>query len=516
MNPWNRSDGAALALALLKDLGDAMMKKMDITNPKRPGAQQTQQARIEVYGSPGSASASLPSRVELVRSVGGVQAEIPMEQALHLIASALVPETAAKETAFSRCLRLAAAVKEDLLICAGVLEDSGFPRWEGLIAAATFAARSITRHRAELTAALLVLKQWGWLERVKCALQHQESIERNEFTRAEIAKSIQDLCEATSWTDIRKRGARRTPESLRLGSWHLVASTRPRLVQRTPLTTVKYDEDRSQVANGDNDDELPLVQMGALPGETIYCGARTLVLEKGTVAASASACEEQGLVVASTAAETSSRPERFLGQTCDCSGRSCACPAAIIRERGAQGTWRDQVLPQVAECCWKQPSSEAPHDGSVYAALLASVPPRLRGDPVQLARAICQALSEPRDVLTETERKCWWQAVRAMEAELLGVNAANLKRKCRLAPRHVLEYWRQEQPYLMATAVPDSAGHVPLPPELAGLTHEARCPCPGCPGSLLEAERFVRSVDEESQTVLRCCHPTCGYVARKR
>jgi hypothetical protein len=333
VNPWNRSDGAALALALLKDLGDAMMKKMDITNPKRPGAQQTQQARIEVYGRPGSASASLPSRVELVRSVGGVQAEIPMEQALHLIASALVPETAAKETAFSRCLRLAAAVKEDLLICAGVLEDSGFPRWEGLIAAATFAARSITRHRAELTAALLVLKQWGWLERVKCALQHQESIERNEFTRAEIAKSIQDLCEATSWTDIRKRGARRTPESLRLGSWHLVASTRPRLVQRTPLTTVKYDEDRSQVANGDNDDELPLVQMGALPGETIYCGARTLVLEKGTVAASASACEEQGLVVASTAAETSSRPERFLGQTCDCSGRSCACPAAIIRER---------------------------------------------------------------------------------------------------------------------------------------------------------------------------------------
>jgi hypothetical protein len=514
VSPWDRTDGAALSLALLKDLGDAMMKKMDVTNPKRPGAQQTQQARVEIYGSPGSATATLPLRLELVRSVGNVRPELPMDQARHLIASALVPE-AAEERAFSSCVRRASEAESELLACTDALEEAGFPRWEGLLAAATFAARNIKRSNAELTAALAAMRQWGWLELVKVALEHHRDVEPNEDARAEIAKSLQDVSEARSWAEIRKRGARRAREDLFLGKWHWVVSARPR-PHECPAEREAPEAAETRETDQSGDEELPLIQMGALPGETILCGLRTFVVETGSIAASLSACRERGLGAATTGVQTTSGPARFLGQTCDCGQRSCLCPAASLREGQARGTWRDLVLPRAHECRWKQPGRKTPHDGEErLAALLAAVPPGLRSDAGKTARALCRSLSKPKDVLTETERRCWWRAVRALEAELLGTSAAHLRRKCALLPRDVLEYWRNEQAHLAPTATRQSSAYLPLPPELAGLTEETRCPCPGCPGTLLEAERFVRSVDEESLSVLRCCHPACGYLARK-
>ena len=509
VSPWDRTDGAALSLALLKDLGDAMMKKMDVTNPKRPGAQQTQQARIEIYGSPGSATAALPFRLELVRSVGHVQPELPLAQARHLIASALVPEGAGQK-AFARCTRLASKVERELLACTDALEEAGFPRWEGLLAAATFAARNIQRSGAELTAALEAMKKWGWLELAKATLQHERDMERDEDVRAEITKSLRDAKEARSWAELRKRGARRARAELFLGKWHLVAGARPRLHERS------VECEAPETEQGSGDEELPLIQMGALPGETILCGLRTFVVETGSVAASLSACGELGIAVATTGVRSSTGPARFLGQTCDCSEGPCLCPAASLREGQARGTWRDLPLPRVHECRWKQPGGKTAHDGGRFAALLAAVPPGVRKNAAKTARALCCSLPEAKDVLTDTERSCWWRAVRAVEAELLGSSAAHLRRKCGLIPRDVLEYWRNEQAYLAPAPPRQDSAYLPLPPELAGLIEETRCPCPGCPGTLLEAERFVRSVDEESQTVLRCCHPTCGYIARKR
>ena len=516
VSPWDRTDGAALSLALMKDLGDAMMKKMDITNPKRPGAQQTQQARVEIYGSPGSATAALPLRLELVRSVGNVQPELPIQQALHLIASALVPEAAQEQhETFSRCLLLASKVESDLLACASALEEAHFPRWEGLLAAATFAARNIERSHAALTAALVAMKRWGWLEMVKATLQYQQDNKCNEFARSEIKQSLEDINKATSWADIRKRGAQRTAENLFLGKWHLVVSARPRIHEGPALAKCEIF-DVNDACEEISDEELPVLQMGALPGETIVCGDRVFVVEAGSIAASVSACNEYGLPVASTIANNTSCSEGFLGQTCDCGHRSCLCPAASLREGDAQGTWKDLTLPRARECRWKQPARKSAHDGTRFAALLASVPPRLRQNSVQTARSLCCLLSEAKDVLNEAERRCWWRAIRALEAELLGTSAANLKRKCGLLPCDVLEYWQQEQAYLSAASARQDSAYLPLPPELAGLIRETRCPCPGCPGILLEAERFVRSVDEESQAVLRCCHPTCGYIVRKR
>ena len=41
---WDRADGPALSLILLKSAGDAMMKKTDVYDPKRPAAQKTRRA----------------------------------------------------------------------------------------------------------------------------------------------------------------------------------------------------------------------------------------------------------------------------------------------------------------------------------------------------------------------------------------------------------------------------------------------------------------------------------------
>jgi len=94
------------------------------------------------------------------------------------------------------------------------------------------------------------------------------------------------------------------------------------------------------------------------------------------------------------------------------------------------------------------------------------------------------------------------------------LSPALARRLADLSPEGALAYWRSEQ-FKLARGDPVAPGlpPPPLPDELASLVSEVRCPRPGCPGALLEQERFVRAVDEESLVVLRCCR--CRYEARK-
>ena len=89
VHPHHRADGGAIALAMLKSLGDAMMKKVDVTDAKRPGAQQTRDARVEVTGKRGAAKATLGSGLDTARAVGDVVPQLPLEQAIHSVAIAL-------------------------------------------------------------------------------------------------------------------------------------------------------------------------------------------------------------------------------------------------------------------------------------------------------------------------------------------------------------------------------------------------------------------------------------------
>ena len=81
-------------------------------------------------------------------------------------------------------------------------------------------------------------------------------------------------------------------------------------------------------------------------------------------------------------------------------------------------------------------------------------------------------------------------------------------------PSHVQAYWYAEQDRLLSESENRAPG-LTLPIEFVGVINEQPCPIPGCPGTLHEEERIVKSVDEASQDVMRCSQRGCGYIVRK-
>ena len=580
VHPDCRADGAHIVLALLKDLGDAMMKKLDVTNPKRPGAQKTRQARVLVHGSPGSATATLAGTPELPRALGELRPAPPMEAALHMLARALLPPGAAGPLAFAQAEAAALGAKEPLLQAASGLEGAGFPPEESLLGAAAFAAESVARSRADVCLALRALEAWGWREAQAAevdALRRQAQARGEDA--ADLAETLAELRSALPWGALRAKAAARGAAALRRGHWHQVCRARPaspaealgrgsrvrlrlqsgreaegevaedtgdvvhirehisgrshvwrpRTPGAAPLAVVwceaeadaTQDAERPQEQPGaeDVEEELPLVQTGAEVGEIVRGrdGGRFRVLT-ARVAASAAACAEQGLTPL-RAAEARAHPSRRLGQTCDhTDGGGCPCAAAEVEDlrSGRRGTWRELELPALRDCSLERPAWawEVSSEPSSTARLLQESPGRLALRPRATARRLCRALAVPRDVLSDAERRGWRTARRALEAELQGLSPALARRLADLSPEGALAYWRSEQ-FKLARGDPVASGlpPPPLPDELASLVSEVRCPRPGCPGALLEQERFVRAVDEESLVVLRCCR--CRYEARK-
>ena len=202
---------------------------------------------------------------------------------------------------------------------------------------------------------------------------------------------------------------------------------------------------------------------------------------------------------------------------------ACACPASILSavlEGGAPGTWRELSLPLASECTlarFFQPPDTVPDGAGTFARVLQRLPSQLVTHPTDAIQRILHQFAVPRDELTTHERNQWHVAYRAVEQELHGLCEGSVKRACALDPDAVVRYWRAEQEKVekpwgeLNEAVSCT---LTIPRELAGLASDVKCRRPGCPGSLLLAERFVGAVDEASVSILKCCQPSCRYQIR--
>ena len=128
---------------------------------------------------------------------------------------------------------------------------------------------------------------------------------------------------------------------------------------------------------------------------------------------------------------------------------------------------------------------------------LRGVPRALAADPRTAAQNIIVVLCAPRDVVSPEEQA----ALRVARAAVVAAQAPSLALACLSQERavgfwHSVEARKPRKPALL--------------PELAPL--EQRRPCPHCGWSLLEQERYVRSVDEAALIVQVCTN--CGYERR--
>lgn len=155
--PWLRADGGALALALLKGLGDSMMKKIDPHDPRRPAQQKCRQATIEQYGRPGEAEGSMDP-ILLRRAVGPKRQSSEETAATHLLASAL---SDGAEWSWDAALTAAEGTSKERRSAAASLGRAGFAEAECAIATALFAAGNLARRRTRLRAALRAVRGWG-------------------------------------------------------------------------------------------------------------------------------------------------------------------------------------------------------------------------------------------------------------------------------------------------------------------------------------------------------------------
>ena len=152
---WLRWDGGALALSLMKGIGDAMMKKVDPHAPARASRQGCWNAHTQVHGRRTELRADFDP-LQLRRDVAGLCAPSCEREAAQLLASALAAGGCASPAA---ALAAAAATHSDRSTAARALLGAG-PA-ESSMAAAAFAARNVGARRARLKMALSALHDWA-------------------------------------------------------------------------------------------------------------------------------------------------------------------------------------------------------------------------------------------------------------------------------------------------------------------------------------------------------------------
>jgi hypothetical protein len=155
--PWLRADGGVLALALLKGLGDAMMKKVDPHSPRRPAQQKCEQATISYKGGADEAKGELDI-LSLRRSVGSWKGSAGEDVAAHLVTSAICSRM---DCGWDAAMAVAEKSKLGRLKLAAHLVRAGFPVAESEIATATYVAAHIARRRTHLRAGIRILRGWG-------------------------------------------------------------------------------------------------------------------------------------------------------------------------------------------------------------------------------------------------------------------------------------------------------------------------------------------------------------------
>ena len=490
---WDRADGPALSLILLKSAGDAMMKKTDVYDPKRPAAQKTREARAAVHGTPGSATALLPHRLEIIRgseedALGAASLIRPHAQ--HLLASAIMesctPSTMdGVASLFKNCTEASSQLMEDAHSCAKQLHelyagggnydsegkyictiDMHLPYAERLLATVSSAAESLLRSRAEMKAAVALLRDWAWLED---AAQTLKDFDSDQLDRAEVMVTLRDIertsngeRNASTWLQLCTASKRRGRRALELGGWSMVqeAQRRRKRVRTIPLNdVVAFSLAPSLISEGVSLPEevsLPLLQSGALAGESVWFQDREFVVADKPIAVCRAACRQRGLRPLSSCPFTQAyRAEmRYVGQRCDCSSSGgCACDVVTLydRKRHRSVNWRTSHLPKIVDCVWR-PRTEIPaqdplsYDSSFGKDLqrLNTIGRELRDgvDAASLRRSCEQLTSPPDRALRRHERVLWSNAIRSLENEIFNNSLSVLRRSCNMNPSVVRDYWR--------------------------------------------------------------------------
>lgn len=523
---WDRADGPALSLILLKSAGDAMMKKTDVYDPRRPVAQKTQEARAAVHGTPGSATALLPPRIEIIHGSDESSVTASMHpHAQHLLASAimdsctlLTPDELA--ATFRNCTEASSQLMDDAHQCAKKLAelyakggnydfngnhvctyDMNLSYGERLFSTVSCAAESLLRSRADLKAAVNLLRDWTWLDNAAQTLKDSES------DRLDSVKVMREC-----WSSTREE----VPHTKRV-------RTSP------PNNVVDFSIQHSQnsyASSSPKDAHLPLFQAGALVGESVWFGDHEYVVLDKPIAVCWDTCTQRGVCALSLCPGTHARRAemRYLGQLCDCSSpEECACDFATLHDRKERKSvnWRTSRLPTILDCFWRPCAEVDLRKPPRYKASLVEDVRRLNA----IARELRNGSSAAR-IRRECERFTSMQprrqegalvpsVLRSLENEIYNNSLPVLRRWCNMNPAVVRDYWRAEQQHLRTGTFTAPPSALALPPEFASLVDETPCPRPGCPGTLQEDERFVRSVDEASKAVLSCSQRGCGVVIDK-
>jgi len=509
---WDRSDGPALSLILLKSAGDAMMKKTDTYDPKRPVAQKTRESRAAVHGTPGCATALLPERIEVLRRTDErFDASSVHSHAQHLLASSIMESCTAfpssdPASTFRECMSAASLMMDDAHKCAVTLAklyaepgnydfDGNYisskdmqPSYiERLLSTVSSASESLLRSRAELRAAVALL--CGSRVMKEGAAQLPKATTRPRVASVSFAGAKGELSSECSIS-------------------HVVEHCLSAYTTSTP-------EEAS----------MQLYQSGALIGESIWFGDKEYVPLDQPIMYCQSACEQRGVKQLSLVPGTPANcaEMRHLGQLCNClSPQECACNVVQLHDKRGETAvdWRTANLPRLVDCAWR------PYAGTDYLNLESSSPTvsalnRIarsirNGTNASTVRRACEGFS----LLSHTDRlECenviLKAVIRSLENEIYNNCCLILRKWTNMNPSVVKDYWRAEQSHFCAGSGISPPPGLALPAEFVSIVDEIPCPRQGCCGTLQEDERFVRSLDEASKAVLCCSQRGCGIVIDK-
>jgi hypothetical protein len=265
-----------------------------------------------------------------------------------------------------------------------------------------------------------------------------------------------------------------------------------------------------------SDEDLPLLQTGAVEGDEILSTSEIFTLTQGVIPPSLSWCKQAGLAPFQAPSPGATLAQRALGRTCTCVA-PCACRAAIFRTaNGRLVTWRDQVLPLHSECWTRaETCSNSALDGPIEDFLLG-LADSIRRDPRRACLLAAKRLSAPRATLSPSLARALTVARTTIERELRGLSRATVHRLSHVNGQEVLWYWQKEQARLLDPfASPEHTQQiVSLPVDLMAITEEKPCSRPGCQGTMQMHEKHIRAVDEAALLIVRCA--SCGLEERLR
>lgn len=524
--PWDRADGGALALALLKNLGDKAMKKIDVHSPEKDETEF--KARAEAVGHHSKAVAFL-GPMDIPLSVGNVRPPWRVPQAIHMLSRAIMCDTGRlgsfsflgrkldPELPFGQVLEAVMPLKDDIL---QIATSTALPPHEGLLATAAYLADHVTRRRLRLRILQESLEHWGWEERAYQFLRWKlRTLPPGDRAVDDLVDAIESL--RKGWPYLRRQAREFTAEQwTRVSIKALVDGRKAALRKRSRgKPTTQYEARRhSPHPSWDEVETLPLAQTGGHEGDRVRSPQGVFEIKEGTDFGSVDICEAMHLKPLPWVKDLSAgfeSKDRLLGQ---CPG--LGAPAVIHPQRDGP--------PPVADChlllpkwTWHQARTEVngaavtrtsdsgvEHFDSVEAVELNDLPALLTGRETPTVRLSSAGAT------SDQERRLLRSALAALEREQWGLAPSILRRLTGIheeAASRVVTYWEDAQPELQSEPSSKRSRTLHIPKAVKMFADTTPCMRPGCPGPLLPHDRVVRSVDEAVLDVLICCQPGCGY-----